>query len=497
MSLDVAYSVKGAAFVGEAGDEVGLFDGDVAIRGYDVNNVFTPVLEARGGSNFDFGKHGTAFWTQGDGIAITNCVAAGSKSLAYVVGGTIGFKQVGSTSFVQFPVYNLPDPSLAPAQKKFISAGDVPLTFTDNVCFGGPYGVGLWTGTGAAAPPLIGDNVVSGNYIGAGSFGVFTPYDSAVDFMNNVVDGLAGNFTGTGYGATLYSRHCIDGNTFVGYATGIMAPDQGPSEIKNNTFLCLTGIHVSNQPSPSAGGGGRVLTIAGNTFTPLTAAELAGLTPSYKWNGTDWAKYQGRQQKDVIFVCDFSVFSLYGAASPPGPSGYQPQQWFQAPRNMEVTADVVTVDGQQLYPVELGASLAACVKLPAFMRSLTGVQLAQQYGLYLFGLALPSDAVQPAGILGWVSPSGTPATVVPPLQVTDKLWPGSKPPAFDNAQYVPAAQAQGYVAMALDSGGNAVYSAPTNLTTDAWNVVKVTADGLARGILVYCYSSGSLPQPWG
>jgi hypothetical protein len=494
MSLDVAYAVKGAAFVGEAGDEVGLFDGDVAIGADDGNGGLTPLSESNGGKNFNFGKHGTGFWTQGDGIAITHCVAAGSKSLAYVIGGDMGFKQVGATRYVQFPVYNLPDPSLAPAHKKFISVGDVPLTFTDNVCFGGPYGVGLWTGANAAAPPLIGDNVVSGNYIGAGSFGVFTPYDSAVDFMNNVVDGLAGNFTGTGYGATLYSRHCIDGNRFVGYATGIRAPDMGPSEIKNNSFQCLTGVHVSNQPTPSAGGGGRVLTIAGNTFMPLSAAEVAGLTLS-KLAASDYVHYQHAVQENVIFVYDFSVFSLYLAAGAPGTGNHQPQDFFQAPNRMAVEADTVTLNGKYLYPAEEGPGwdLAGAKVLPPALRTST-TDLQTRLGLYVGGMRLPADAVRPAGVLGWVSSS--PDTILPALQVTDK-WVGKLKAHLDFAQYVPAARAAGYVAAAKDSKGHWVHSAPTHLVVGAWNVLTVTADGLKRGILVYCYSTGHYPKPWG
>jgi hypothetical protein len=75
---NVAYNVHGAAFVTEAGDEVGSFRGNLAVRstGSGQDTIARNDLQ-------DFGHEGSGFWLQGGGVAVQDNVAAGHRDAAY------------------------------------------------------------------------------------------------------------------------------------------------------------------------------------------------------------------------------------------------------------------------------------------------------------------------------------------------------------------------------------------------------------------------------
>jgi hypothetical protein len=75
---NVAYNVHGAAFVTEAGDEVGSFRGNLAVRstGSGQDTVARNDLQ-------DFGHEGSGFWLQGGGVAVEDNIAAGHRDAAY------------------------------------------------------------------------------------------------------------------------------------------------------------------------------------------------------------------------------------------------------------------------------------------------------------------------------------------------------------------------------------------------------------------------------
>lgn len=75
---NVAYNVHGSAFVTEAGDEIGSFRRNLAIRsigsGHDTvsrNNIQ------------DFAHEGSGFWLQGGGVAVEDNIAAGQRDAAF------------------------------------------------------------------------------------------------------------------------------------------------------------------------------------------------------------------------------------------------------------------------------------------------------------------------------------------------------------------------------------------------------------------------------
>src|SRR5207248_6298728 len=72
MEDNVAFNVAGAAFVTEAGDEIGSFRRNLAVRsvGSGADTVARVKLQ-------DFGHEGDGFWLQGGGVAVEQNVAVG------------------------------------------------------------------------------------------------------------------------------------------------------------------------------------------------------------------------------------------------------------------------------------------------------------------------------------------------------------------------------------------------------------------------------------
>jgi hypothetical protein len=75
---NVAYNVHGAAFVTEAGDEIGSFRRNLAVRstGSGQDTIARNDIQ-------DFGHEGSGFWLQGGGVAVEDNIAAGHRDAAY------------------------------------------------------------------------------------------------------------------------------------------------------------------------------------------------------------------------------------------------------------------------------------------------------------------------------------------------------------------------------------------------------------------------------
>jgi hypothetical protein len=75
---NVAYNVHGAAFVTEAGDEIGAFRRNLAVRSVGSGHDTVARNDIQ-----DFGHEGSGFWLQGGGVAVEDNVASGQRDAAY------------------------------------------------------------------------------------------------------------------------------------------------------------------------------------------------------------------------------------------------------------------------------------------------------------------------------------------------------------------------------------------------------------------------------
>src|ERR1051326_5981990 len=78
MEDNVAFNVHGAAFVTEAGDEVGAFRRNLAVRSVGSGSDTVARNDIQ-----DFGHEGSGFWLQGGGVAVEDNIACGQRDAAF------------------------------------------------------------------------------------------------------------------------------------------------------------------------------------------------------------------------------------------------------------------------------------------------------------------------------------------------------------------------------------------------------------------------------
>ena len=104
---NISYNVTGAGFVTEAGDEVGSFRNNFAIRSHGSGQD----EDERKRSLQDFGHEGDGFWFQGGGVSVEDNLAAGHKSSGFIF-FTIGLIENGLGT-ARFSTANLWQPQFA------------------------------------------------------------------------------------------------------------------------------------------------------------------------------------------------------------------------------------------------------------------------------------------------------------------------------------------------------------------------------------------------
>ncbi|MEL6864342.1 MAG: G8 domain-containing protein [Bacteroidota bacterium] len=142
---NVSYNILGGAFQTEAGDELGSFKRNIAIRTINPNYPRIPtnfpmddVLAApdlRGGEQ-DFAFQGDAFWIHGGGVSVTGNVASGCSGHGFIYWPE-GLREDISLGFLNnFEPENVPNSHLLNSERQEVATGWVPvLEFKDNEAY--------------------------------------------------------------------------------------------------------------------------------------------------------------------------------------------------------------------------------------------------------------------------------------------------------------------------------------------------------------------------
>ncbi|MFP6765156.1 MAG: G8 domain-containing protein, partial [Planctomycetaceae bacterium] len=131
MTDNVAHNVSGAAFVTEAGDEIGSFIGNLSIRTHGTGDHPTERAD-------DFGHAGDGFWFQGAGVSIENNVATGATGSGLILYNDALPQPEGQR--IEFLSGNLPDPSVA-GDAETVPVTLVPVrSFKGNTAYGSELG---------------------------------------------------------------------------------------------------------------------------------------------------------------------------------------------------------------------------------------------------------------------------------------------------------------------------------------------------------------------
>ena len=433
---NVSHNVFGAGFVAEAGDEIGAFRRNLALRSAGSGETITGRTDVQ-----DFGHQGNGFWFQGAGTEVTGNVAAGHRAAAFAY-FTRGLQQAGS-GVTRFPARNLP-PGIAPAGAATVDVGDVPVrAFRGNYAFASGEGFESWFHLLDATHParsVVEGFTTWGNRSGRG---VFIPYTRHLTLRDLRTLGNPKNPAGlavSGNDAT--DGIDIDNARVEGFEVGIVAPRRGSNRVRGGLLN-----NVKNVTVAGALGAGRSLTLSAVRLGRLSTAAL-----------------RGRRQFDVYL---------------------EPEELSPAARDLSqvFTNDTVRVNGRQLYRPEQAASFVPYpdsaggtpAYVPPELVGKTNRQLYDQYGLAVGGAVAPGDSAD----LGRPRTNGLAGDPVAPLRHL----------TLDSRKYTN--KLADYQLRFTPDGGSTIRHPWTADLRPGWNLITRAIGGRPRTFFVF----GDLTPP--
>jgi hypothetical protein len=427
---DVAYNVAGAGFVTEAGDEIGTFTGDLAIRSIGSGESMLSRQAIQ-----DFGHQGDGFWLQGNGVTVNNDIAIGQADAGFVMysKGLI-VPGAGATTFL---AADLANPAWAQGHTT-VDVGAVPFrSFLNDQVYASTYGLHVrYSNPFAGTQSVIDGFTVWNTFVGAEIF-----YSNSILMRNSTF--INGDPKGGGV-AILEGNEGLDHTTYqnltvVGWTVGINVSQQGSHTITGGYWNNVRSIGIS-----SAFSANRNVTIGGNiSFGTLSPAQLAG-----------------QQQYDIYLAADFDSVRQrdVSALFAPGTILYQGRQIYFLEQAANFIPLPQQASGTPLYPPQL--------------LGLTNQQLWSRYGLAIGDALAPANATTSPRIHGLL---GTPAVY---------------PSAYQMASSRFSTQLQGYRLSYLPPGAikgvtpPIVDPTPVNLQP-GWNMITRRLGGHLQTFFVY------------
>ena len=460
VEANVVFNAVGAAFVTEAGDEIGTFNGNIAIHSQGSGAGIESRQQVQ-----DFGHQGNGFWLQGGNVSLTNNVVAGQRASGYVFFPR-GLDQKG-LGVTQIPVDTLVNQNWAAPGQSMIDVGNVPLReFKGNVAFGVGDGLETWftllnvNGKSPDQRNLIEDFQV----FATRGPGIFTPYTNLTTLKDVTVTGNLASPGGTAITRNEVTKNMVyDHVHAVGWETGIDLPVNGVNRVEGGYFNNFKGLAISTANSRS-----RVIDINGNTDS------AGNLDPSNPQFGTlSAAVLKGRTQLDIALSSNFD------------------------PRDNDITRlfnpDVirlgtVTLNDKQLYykqqaadfkPFDPSAPDGVAPYVPAALVGLTNQQMFDRYGLAIGGVVAPASATASDPRINALI--GPPARYLPDLQLHSAKYVNQDVGPYKLAYkyFDPTntgANREGYVT---------VRETTATPLVNGWNLVTRTILGSTRTLLVY------------
>ena len=395
---NVAFDVVGAAFSTEAGDEIGSFDSNIAIRMHGSGEE--PISRQEEG---DFGHAGDGFWLQGPGVRVENNVAAGATGSGLILYAEPLFEDgLGLTTF---PSANLPDPTIA------AGAEDVPVslaplaTFRGNESYGSALGAQIYyhrtfitieeeqeeQAALQFAPSLVEDMDLWSN-----ATGMLASYTVDTEFRDLRIIGPADDSGDTGFDAAsnFYNRgtHLYENLSIEDYEIGFSAPRSGVIDIEGGYFDNITDFYL-NEPRQL----GRRIRFGGDLrFGDRSGGMVEGERVERVYFEMDPELAPAADSANEHFLLDDQVLLDFGP--------YRDQQlyFFEQSANHILFPE----PPDQLTPDDPGPTIG-----DEFV-GVTNAEILSVLGQSFGGAIAPSDAIELDRIRGLV---GTPATGLPVL----------------------------------------------------------------------------------
>ncbi len=463
---NVAFNVAGSAFVTEAGDEVGSFRHNLAVR-----SVGSGEDEDQRRKLQDFGHEGDGFWFQGGGVIVEDNIATGQASSGFIF-FTLGLEQDG-LGRMRFAVANLWDKSwgakIAHVDQKdpdqINDPNSVPViavpvrSFKRNTAYACGQGF-----TSRFLQPQAARSAFEDGLVWNCGLGVHVRYTSCFDLRNLRLFGNAKEKSGYAaiQGTNEGEQDIRYQNLHIeGWGTGIAIPESGHHIIEGGFYSNARSIVIP---------------------TPFQRRRRVDITGDLKFGATD----NGTQQ-DIVMDARFAGLLQ-------GTTGYRDP-------NVLFVPDVTTLNfgkfkGQQLYYPEQGADAVpfpkqqdpATVKrlgniadsVPAELLDRTTRDMARQFGITIAGAVAPANATTEPRIHGLI---GAPSKYQPEIR-----------PVSTHADRV-----AGYQFAAISSGAQEAKQTFTDPTPhnlrDGWNLVTAKLQGETRSFFILAGDVKPLKKP--
>jgi hypothetical protein len=442
---NVAYNVDGAAFVTEAGDEIGTFRHNLAVRsaGSRTGDMARLALE-------DLGHGGVGFWLQGGGVAVEDNIAAGQADAGFQY-MTLGLVQEG-LGRASFSAANLSDREWARGYER-VSIGEVPLrSFKGNIAYASRLGYAVRYHLSAGPVPKYGGpknpgrSVLEGGAIWNTLYGVRVEYSQQIIFRGlRLVGDIQGKSSLCGVTSSSTVKHLrFEDMQVEGWDVGL---DSGPA-----ADHVIHGGYFNNRTNfllPTPWARGRTVLFEGDIrFGTLPEKVMFG-----------------RKQYDIYLAAGPKELRplLQGSVS----DGRDPNVLFVP---VVTLLNLPGYAGKQVYYLEQAADhvpfqASAAGSVPAALLGKTNREMWDRYGLALGGAVAPPDARPDPRIYGLV---GNPVAYQRDLL----------------ANAVHSAQLRHHPVSWVDGHKNVVASKATNLEP-GWNLITQTIDNARRSLLVF------------
>ncbi|MEM9365921.1 MAG: G8 domain-containing protein, partial [Planctomycetota bacterium] len=415
---NVSHNVAGAAYNTEAGDEVGSFLRNIAIRTVNANGNPNPAdqeldpeqePDARVATQ-DFGWQGDGFWFHGPGVRVEDNVVSGASGHAYIY-WALGLVEKGMGERL-VSAANLPNGDLIDSTDAMVRPKQVPVpSFDGNTAYNAQKGLNIYylhtdnrddndaefvqRGLLADVPQSYEEALQStfSNFKAwnVSKVGINAPYSGRLTFHNIDIMG-----TGLEGSIGIKLDHFANQNNFTlkdlkvdGYQVGIAAPRQGLASIDGAEISAPTDLRI-NVPDTNP----RDLSIRNVQFQPLT---------------TTLDSETERVNIDMDASFDLGIAGgLFGIE----------EEFFDEPQLIHVPAvfqkDRITfgmpgMDPVGLYfnaqdpgfvPVPDGSELSRYV--PTELVGLSNAELQRQFGISFSDRVTSEDAMMEPGVQGGV-----------------------------------------------------------------------------------------------
>ncbi len=442
---NTAYNVYGTAFVAERGDEIGTYNGNLAIRGTGDGTGLGNMNGRRG--NLDFGHEGEGFWFQGTNTTVTNNIAIGMPEGGFVYYPINGM-QFDHQNEIDIAAANFDSAAAAafPGATS-VAAWEVGVRdFENNITYASG------NGFEAVYDHTKNVNVFKNSTAWNVNNGFFAPYSynaiggphTNIILQNMTLLGNLNAPSGQGIsGNTNTGDIELDNVTAEGFNTGWGVDSHGLNAVNGGTFENIIDFSFT-RPAQNGQTGG----FDGNNFIPfdgttqfitLSATALNGKTHyQYYLNGNGWVSEYDIQRDFFATMINFTG----------GPNAGQ-QLYFP-----EQAANYV--------PFVTGTALAT---IPATMLDKTNAQLMAQYGIAVGNQAAPANAAAMPlsnGLIGAVSLFRSPS------RVSKERVVGSS-----------------YLLQYTDQNGARVNESTSSTLVNGWNLLTRTVNGLLVSFPVF------------